>query len=86
MSETVGVIRDFIRQQANVSTTDDLFSDDVDLLDYGYLDSFGIVGLIEMINGRYGVDLSNVDFYQPGHRTIAGIAAITDERVKSKGA
>ncbi len=84
MTEAATIIRDFIRQQANVKADDDLFSDDVDLLDYGYLDSFGIVSLIELIESRFGVDLSNVDFYEKENRTISGICKLTETRVAAK--
>lgn len=83
MTKTVDTIREFIRKEAKVASSDTLFSDDVDLLDYGYIDSFGIVGLIELLSSRFGVDLSDVDFYEKGHRTIAGIAQIADARARS---
>ena len=70
--------------QAKVAAEDDLFTDDVDLLDYGYLDSFGTVALIELIDKESGVDFSNVDFYDAQFRTIAGIAAAVDERAGQK--
>ena len=81
MSTSLIAIRDFVREQAKVAASDTLFSDDVDLLDYGYIDSFGIVALIEMIASRFSVDLGNVDFFEKGHRTIKGIAAATDARL-----
>lgn len=85
VTTTADTIRDFIRREAKVAASDTLFTDAVDLLDYGYIDSFGIVGLIELISARYRVDLSDIDFYQKGHRTIGGIAAIVDARVQAKG-
>lgn len=85
MSDTLTAVRDFIKDQANVAATDDLFSDTVDLFDYGYLDSFGIVGLIETIDQRFAIDLSNIDFYEDGHRTIAGIAALIDAQTAGRG-
>jgi len=85
VSTPAETIREFIRKEAKVAPSDTLFSDTVDLLDYGYIDSFGIVGLIELISSRYGVDLSDIDFYEKGHRTIAGIAALAEARVKAKG-
>ena len=78
--ETVTKIREFIQNQAKVGAEDEVFTDDVDLLDYGYLDSFGTVALIELIDKEFGVDLSNVDFYDQQFRTIAGIAAAVEER------
>jgi len=60
---------------------DDDLGGDVDLFDYGHLDSFGIVGLIEHVDSRYGVDLSTVDFYEGRLRTIAGIAELISDRL-----
>ena len=80
MSQTFDAIREFIRAQGKVAKDDDLFSDEVDLFDYGYLDSFGIVGLIEQISESFNIDLSDVDFYEPGQRTIKGIASLLDDR------
>ena len=44
--------------------SDENFSLDVDLFDYGYLDSFGVVELLLEIKNVFEVDLSNEDFYQ----------------------
>ena len=84
MTNTAGAIRDFIRAGGNVPASDTLFSDSVDLLDYGYLDSFGIVGLMEMVQQTHGIDLSDVDFYAKEHRTIGGIAGLIDARLARK--
>jgi acyl carrier protein len=81
---TIEFIREFLRSTGSVKAGDDLFSDTVDLLDYGYLDSFGIVGLMETVQSRFGIDLSDVDFYAPEHRTIAGISALIDARLARK--
>jgi acyl carrier protein len=81
MSDTSESVREFVRAQGQVSADDKLFNDDVDLFDYGYLDSFGIVGLIELVEQRYGVDLSSVDFYAGDGRTIRGIARTIDARI-----
>lgn len=66
----------FIRSLDDAIAGDDQLGGDVDLFDYGYLDSFGIVTLIEHVDVRYGIDLSTVDFYEGPLRTIDGIAAL----------
>ncbi len=78
------MIRDFVKSQGQVADSDTGFSDDVDLFDYGYLDSFGIVGLIESVSQTYNVDLSGVDFYEPGKRTIRGIAHLVEEKIAAR--
>lgn len=74
--EIVAGIMDFIRSLDDEVAKDAYFAADVDLFDYGYLDSFGIVSLIEFVNRTYGVDLGNVDFYDGPNRTVQGIAAL----------
>jgi len=66
----------FIRSLDDSIANDDQLGRDVDLFDYGYLDSFGIVALIEHADARYGIDLSTADFYEGPLRTIDGIAAL----------
>ncbi len=84
MSAPADMIRGFIKSQGQVAAGDSSFSDDVDLFDYGYLDSFGIVGLIESVAQAYDVDLSGVDFYEPGKRTIRGIAKLIEEQLAAR--
>ena len=84
VSDATDTIRDFVRAQGQVAAGDTHFSDDVDLFDYGYLDSFGIVGLIESVAEIYKVDLSGVDFYEPGKRTIHGIAQLVDDALAKR--
>ena len=77
---TKNKIRNFIREQAQISLSDDLFTDDVDLLDYGYLDSFGTVALIEFIDSEFSVDLADADFYDQQLRTVSGISQTVEDR------
>ena len=56
---------------------DQNFSWEVDLFDYGYLDSFGVVELLTEISRIYNLDLTNEDFYKE-LRTIRAIANLID--------
>ncbi len=69
-----------IREDQKIPGDDPDFSPDVDLFDYGYIDSFGIVNLIASVKQGYGVDMSMVDFYEPDYRTVRGIARFVDGR------
>ena len=53
-----------LREMGKVESSDENFSTDVDLFDYGYLDSFGVVELLLEIKKVFGLDLSHEDFYQ----------------------
>ena len=72
------VLEGGIREIAEVLEDDIDFSATVDLFDYGYLDSFGIVNLIAFVQGRFGVDMTNTDFYGEDLRTIHAISRYID--------
>jgi acyl carrier protein len=77
---TVRVLDGYVREFAEVQADDVDFSATVDLFDYGYLDSFGIVNLIAMVQERFGVDMTNTDFYGDGIRTLEAIASYIEVR------
>lgn len=84
MSDEVSTaLEKFVRDLSDTDPSDEFFGPDVDLFDYGYLDSFGIVNMIEFVDRRYRVDLSSIDFYSDGFRTIREIAGYIDSRLAS---
>lgn len=76
--ETARIIEAFIREISRVAEGDVDFSQQVDLFDYGYLDSFGIVELISRVQEKFGIDMTNVDFYGGKMRSIAALADYVD--------
>ena len=66
----------FIRDLDSENLHDPMLNQDVDLIDGGYIDSFGIVELIVFVQGQWGVDLGGADFYANNMRRISGIAAV----------
>lgn len=76
----------FIQSLDEAVAKDEYFTAEADLFDYGYLDSFGIVALIEFVSKTHDVDLANVDFYDTPNRTVQGIAAIIRDAQAAKGA
>jgi acyl carrier protein len=71
----VADLLDFLRRLDPSNAEDPMLTADVDLIDGGYIDSFGMVELIEFVRSRYGVDLSGADFYEGQMRKVSGIAA-----------
>ncbi|WP_461209672.1 acyl carrier protein [Desulfocurvus sp. DL9XJH121] len=69
----------FVRENMNVDPGDKYFTPDVDLFDYGYLDSFGIVGFTLMVKETWGLNMDSVDFYSDGFRTMQELAAYIEE-------
>tara|TARA_B100001057_G_C22867153_1_gene957054 strand:+ start:4357 stop:4617 length:261 start_codon:yes stop_codon:yes gene_type:complete len=60
-----------------IAEDDKDFSWEVDLFDYGYLDSFGVVELLAEISSIYKLDLTNEDFYKE-LRTVKAIANLIE--------
>ena len=71
----VAILNELIREIADVEDDDTDFSNSVDLFDYGYLDSFGIVELITMVQEKFKVDLTDTNFCGGNIRTVEAIAS-----------
>lgn len=66
----------FIRTQYNISPTDPMFDREVDLFELGYVDSVGIVELIEFLRQEFGVEIPDEDLLSDDFSNISGIARI----------
>ncbi len=75
---TVEFLLKLIRKDHEIPDDDPDFGPEVDLFHFAYLDSFGIVELIEKVDEVYGVDLTELDFYSEGLRNVGGIATYID--------
>jgi acyl carrier protein len=76
--ETLSFLISFVREAQEIGNDDPDFGPDVDVFDYGYLDSFGIVNLIEAVRVHSGVDLGDLDFYGADVRTLRKLATHID--------
>ena len=84
--ERTNVLVELIREIGAVDEDDLDFSVTVDLFDYGYLDSFGIVELITLAQEKFGTDLSDTDFYGGDVRTIEKISSHIGELLSQENA
>jgi acyl carrier protein len=74
------VIEAFVRAEGQVADDDPDFDHDVQLFEAGYLDSLGVMRLIEHLEATYGIELSDDALLDPRFTTIGGMSAIlTDE-------
>ncbi len=73
--EILRFLLSFVVESQGIQESDPDFGPDVDVFDYGYLDSFGIVNLIEAVHQHSAVDLSDLDFYGTDVRTLRKLAA-----------
>ena len=77
-------LSNILQKLEKADTTDKNFSFDVDLFDYGYLDSFGVVELLLEIKQVFGLDLSDEDFYHDLRSVRAVSACIITKVGKSE--
>jgi D-alanine--poly(phosphoribitol) ligase subunit 2 len=76
-------IEEYIRIQFKVSTTDPVFSREVDLFERGYVDSVGFVELLEFLSGEFGVEIPDEDLLSDDFSSIAGLTRIVSRNLKA---
>lgn len=81
MTEITTVLRTFIMEKFEIPADDEDFDDDVHLFDYGYVDSFGAVTIIDFIKERFGVEITDSDLVTRELNTINEVATLISERV-----
>lgn len=69
-----GAIERFVRERFQIAATDDLFSRRVNLWEEGYVDSLGVVEVIEFLERRFAVKLPEEVIFDPDFTSIEGIA------------
>jgi acyl carrier protein len=77
-------IEEFIRMQFGISPTDPMFNRQVDLFEAGYVDSMGIVELLEFLRGEFSVEISDDDLLADDFSNIAGITRIVSRNLTSQ--
>ncbi len=74
-------IEEFIRTQFSVSPTDPRFDRGVDLFEAGYIDSIGIVELLEFLSQEFDVQIPDDDLLSEDFSSIMGIAQIVSRNL-----
>jgi D-alanine--poly(phosphoribitol) ligase subunit 2 len=77
-------LRGYIVQRFAVPSDDAEFTEDVHLFDYGYVDSFGAVELVEFVQDRFGVVVSPSDLMVYPMNTINDIATFVSLRKRGE--
>lgn len=75
-------LRQFVRTQFAVPQNDRDFSDDVDLFNYGYIDSLGAVELAHFIERQFGVTFTSSDWATASLDSIRNISGFVASRTK----
>jgi methoxymalonate biosynthesis acyl carrier protein len=84
LPEITKTLRDHIIGQYAIPEGDADFSDDVNLFDYGYVDSFGAVTLLAFVQQSFEIHISQSDMIAYPMNTINEIAAFTSLRQKGE--
>lgn len=77
-------LRGLIRERFGVPENDPDFNDDVDLFNYGYIDSFGAVELTGLIEKRFSIKFTNSDWVTFPLSTIKQISDFISKRQKGE--
>jgi len=77
-------LRNFVRQRFSIPQDDPDFTDDVDLFNYGYVDSLGAVELTGFIDQQFGVAFTDSDWINFPLSSIREISAFIAKRTKGE--
>jgi acyl carrier protein len=82
--EVADAVETFARTEFSISPADSRFNRSVDLFEDGYIDSVGVVELLEFLRHRFAVDVPEEDLFSSEFSSVDGIARIV-LRLLSRG-
>jgi D-alanine--poly(phosphoribitol) ligase subunit 2 len=77
-------LRGFIAAEFGVDADDPEFTDEVDLFNYGYVDSLGFLTLTEFLDREFDLGLSESDLVNAPLDTIRNMASFVVQRVAER--
>jgi methoxymalonate biosynthesis acyl carrier protein len=77
-------LRNFVRRRFFIPKDDPDFTDDVDLFNYGYIDSLGAVELTGFVEQQFGVAFTDSDWINFPLSSIREISAFIAKRIKGE--
>lgn len=77
-------LEQFIREIAQITEGDSEFTRTAHLFDAGYIDSLGVVSLMEFIETRFGIELREDDLFDERFATIEGMSGVIADRLSSE--
>ncbi len=81
LDDLMATLRGFIKEKFKIGADDNSFDDDVHMFDYGYVDSFGAVEIINFIESKFGVTISDQDLVVHPLNTIREISTLVHQRL-----
>ena len=77
-------LRDYIIQYASIEPDDPDFSDDVDLFDYGFVDSLGATEIVLFLEETFGIEITQADITLYPMNPIDEIAGVVEQKLQEK--
>lgn len=74
--EAAELIEGFIRREFQVAEDDPDFTRETHLYDSGYVDSMGVVELIEFIQSTFGIEIPDEEVFSDAFTTVNGISDV----------
>jgi acyl carrier protein len=74
--EVAAAVEEFARREFSIKDSDQRFDRTVDLFEDGYVDSIGVIELIQFLEKTFAIDIPEADLFSPEFSTIDGIARI----------
>jgi acyl carrier protein len=72
----------FIRKAGEVADDDPGFGRDVHVFEAGYLDSLGVVRVIDHLESSFGIEFTDEELFDQRFTTIDGISDIVSARLR----
>lgn len=74
--EVAAAVEEFARREFSIKDSDQRFDRTVDLFEDGYVDSIGVIELIQFLERTFAIDIPEADLFSPEFSSIDGIARI----------
>lgn len=77
-------LRDYVIRYASIEPDDPDFSDEVDLFDYGFVDSLGATEIVLFLEETFGIEITQADITLYPMNTIDEIAGVVEQKLQEK--
>jgi acyl carrier protein len=74
--DVAAAVEAFARREFSIKDSDQRFDRTVDLFEDGYVDSIGVIELIQFLERTFAIDIPEADLFSPEFSSIDGIARI----------
>jgi D-alanine--poly(phosphoribitol) ligase subunit 2 len=74
-------IYDFIKSEFDIEDDDEDFTTDINIFDYGYVDSLGATEIILFLEEHYSIELTQKDLILYPMNTVTEIASVVEIKI-----